>query len=92
MTCGLWVLSGFLIFIIAEKIFIFEKDDEDDTDDKSKLLDKELDNNNCLKVNGLHGNNAILVEGNGNNGFSKTNGYYHKATLAEVKLQEKIIF
>ena len=44
MTCGLWVLSGFLVFIIAEKMFINEGDsleeevekEEEDKEDKEK--------------------------------------------------------
>lgn len=30
--CGLWVLTGLLAFIIVEKMFSFEKENEDDTD------------------------------------------------------------
>lgn len=28
LTCGLWVLTGLLIFIIIEKVFSFEKDED----------------------------------------------------------------
>lgn len=29
LTCGLWVLTGLLAFIIIEKVFSFDKDNED---------------------------------------------------------------
>lgn len=101
MACGLWVLSGFLLFIIAEKIFIFEADnndsplseDDESTDkNKRKLLDNELDNNNCFvpsENNGLHGKNGVQAikdiyeKKNGIcNGFANgsNGGLYHKAT------------
>lgn len=31
LACGLWVLAGLLVFIIIEKIFSFEKEEEDPT-------------------------------------------------------------
>ena len=61
MTCGLWVLTGFLVFIIAEKIFIGESEsnseEKEENTQKCKLGDKdffkkatlkEFENNNCL--------------------------------------------
>lgn len=69
MTCGLWVLSGFLVFVILEKIFAFESEPEDaepQPDDQQNQLDsshaeKEMENNNCIP----------LVAGNPKNGLSK---------------------
>lgn len=38
MACGLWVLSGFLVFVIAEKLFsgLVENGDEDDAEEEEK--------------------------------------------------------
>lgn len=68
MVCGLWVLSGFLVFIIAEKIFIgdgtTDENDENNILDNEKIFkskseiihnnnhDNEIQNNNFLSVNG----------------------------------------
>ncbi|XP_008554144.1 zinc transporter ZIP13 [Microplitis demolitor] len=59
MVCGLWVLIGFLVFIIAEKLFM-ETDDKETDDDqdidcvkiKSQECDSETENNNFMPVNG----------------------------------------
>ncbi|XP_033322942.2 zinc transporter Zip99C [Megalopta genalis] len=70
MTTGLWVLSGFLVFVIVEKLFSFEQDadaeeEEAATDEKSTTNEarKEAENNNC----------SILANRNPKNGMS--NGY-----------------
>ncbi|XP_012287643.1 zinc transporter ZIP13 [Orussus abietinus] len=50
-TCGLWVLTGFLLFVIAEKIFTGELQRNEDTkeeEDSEKKASDEVDNNNCL--------------------------------------------
>lgn len=72
MTCNLWVLSGFLVFVIVEKLFCVEApDDEDDgsvitkkqeaQDDAGMAAEKEMENNNCI----------TLCANNLKNGFSK---------------------
>lgn len=70
MATGLWVLSGFLVFVIVEKLFSVEQDAEAEEeeatakDEKSNSeTNKEMENNNC----------SILVNGNPKNGVS--NGY-----------------
>ncbi|XP_015432885.1 PREDICTED: zinc transporter ZIP13 homolog [Dufourea novaeangliae] len=61
IACGLWVLSGFLIFVIAEKLFNFEQETEiDDESVMSKKeeprcnggiqAEKEMENNNCITL------------------------------------------
>lgn len=70
MTCGLWVLGGFLVFVIAEKLFTFEQETEieDTSINNAKLcekanaeVEKEMENNNCIN----------LIGSNPKNGFSK---------------------
>ncbi|XP_029042554.1 zinc transporter ZIP13 homolog [Osmia bicornis bicornis] len=70
MCCGMWVLSGFLVFVIAEKLFGFEQEAEPDDafanqkeilDETSIEDEKEMENNNCITS---MGNNL-------KNGFSK---------------------
>lgn len=69
MACGLWVLSGFLVFVIVEKIFAVESDPEEPTDAKepetgenlNHQAEKEMENNNCI----------TLVGGNAKNGLPK---------------------
>ncbi|KAK1127573.1 hypothetical protein K0M31_004104 [Melipona bicolor] len=70
MTCGLWVLGGFLVFVIVEKLFAFEQETEiEDTSinnakicEKGNIEDeKEMENNNCIN----------LIGSNPKNGFSK---------------------
>ncbi|XP_043486069.1 zinc transporter ZIP13 homolog [Polistes fuscatus] len=61
MPCGLWVLSGFLVFVIVEKIFAFDHDPDeiqidDDHQQQSEIIkknletEKEMENNNCINV------------------------------------------
>ncbi|XP_015120293.1 zinc transporter ZIP13 homolog [Diachasma alloeum] len=45
ILCGLWVLTGFLVFIIAEKIFV-GSNDEDEEDDNETDEPKVFQNNN----------------------------------------------
>ncbi|XP_043582247.1 zinc transporter ZIP13 homolog isoform X5 [Bombus pyrosoma] len=70
MTCGLWVLGGFLVFVIVEKLFAFEQETEiEDTsinntelcEKTSTEAEKEMENNNCIN----------LIGSNPKNGFSK---------------------
>lgn len=44
LNCGLWVLAGLLAFIIIEKMFSFEKKDENDEEirDEKTILEKSL--------------------------------------------------
>lgn len=73
MACGLWVLTGFLVFIIAEKMFITEGD-ADEGEEPEELeteptetsqvflnnnVHKELENNNFLTMNGASSKNDI---------------------------------
>lgn len=61
MVCGLWVLSGFLVFVIVEKLFSFDRE-PDTVDDDSAIEDKgenagveeekEMENNNCIPLTG----------------------------------------
>ncbi|XP_043256975.1 zinc transporter ZIP13 homolog [Colletes gigas] len=64
MTSGLWVLGGFLVFVIAEKLFNVERESEDV--DESVVTDnqdaeKEMENNNSI----------TLIGDKPQNGFSK---------------------
>ena len=61
MACGLWVLSGFLVFVIVEKLFSFEREpdavaDESAIEDKGENASaeeaKEMENNNCIPLTG----------------------------------------
>ncbi|KAG7201213.1 hypothetical protein KM043_004000 [Ampulex compressa] len=72
MACGLWVLSGFLVFVIVEKIFAFDSEGETEEasfdSDLTKFenvsehrVDKEMENNNCI----------TLIAASSRNGFSK---------------------
>lgn len=68
MVSGLWVLSGFLAFVIVEKLFCFEQDseakeelDEEPSNETSIEPEKEMENNNSI----------MLVNGNPKNGISK---------------------
>ncbi|OXU27082.1 hypothetical protein TSAR_008387 [Trichomalopsis sarcophagae] len=76
MGCGLWVLAGFLVFVVAEKMFsgVGNPDDEDDNAEEmgreneavATIVPKktnELENNNC---DGQLGDCPKL----GNNGFA----------------------
>lgn len=67
---GLWILGGFLIFVIVEKLFAFEQEAESEdtsannanlTDKISDETEKKIENNNCIN----------LIESNSKNGFSK---------------------
>ncbi|XP_014613023.1 PREDICTED: zinc transporter ZIP13 homolog [Polistes canadensis] len=71
MPCGLWVLSGFLVFVIVEKIFAFDHDpDEIQTDNdhqqqseiikKNLETEKEMENNNCINVIGVKQKNGYV--------------------------------
>lgn len=80
MTCGLWLLSGFLTFVIAEKIFAVENDPEpDDSSETSEeqqnlnqqQAEKEMENNNCIP----------LINGNLKNGLAKR---FSKTDLSKI--------
>lgn len=79
MLCGLWVLSGFLVFVIVEKLFSFEQESEEEeaTNDEepnhqtSIEAEKEMENNNCI----------MLVNGNPKNGISKA---YTKTDIQKI--------
>lgn len=60
MTCGLWVLSGFLVFIIAEKMFINEGEN---SSEEKKVKDdrKSIPKNDSLK--GFENNNCLISSG-----------------------------
>lgn len=84
MVSGLWVLSGFLAFVIVEKLFCFEQDseaeeeaanDEEPANQTSIQADKEMENNNCI----------LLVNGNPKNGISK--GYNTKSDIQKINIQ-----
>ena len=69
MACGLWVLTGFLVFIVAEKMFIGEGDaDNNEPHEASNSVNEqnheyvnnnELENNNCLSLNGASSRNGF---------------------------------
>lgn len=87
MTCGVWVLTGFLVFVIAEKLFGFEleNDPEDAATRQTEVHeetiedDKEMKNNNCI----------TLVEGNPENGFFNTKTDFTKAMNEFEPFKEK---
>jgi hypothetical protein len=68
MGCGMWVLSGFLIFVIAEKLFNTENIPKNNNDKNeinelpniiSKTSNKQHKNNNCNPFNDVQ--NCIKV-------------------------------
>ncbi|XP_076279665.1 zinc transporter Zip99C [Lasioglossum baleicum] len=88
MVSGLWVLSGFLVFVIVEKLFCFEQDSEDEeeaTNDEepsgemSVEPEKEMENNNCI----------MLVNGIPKNGISKG---YTKINDIQPFLEKKNVY
>ncbi|KAK0182242.1 hypothetical protein PV327_000400 [Microctonus hyperodae] len=87
MLCGLWVLTGFLLFIITEKIFIGtdERNDEDDEDDHDDADDNDDNINNVkteMKINAdeMYANNNRGKETENNNLLisGKMNGQIRK--------------
>ncbi|KAG8036357.1 hypothetical protein G9C98_003679 [Cotesia typhae] len=86
MVCGLWVLTGFLVFIIAEKLFLGADEQEIDEDQdidwvkaknqecKGVHNNCEIDNNNCLAVNGKIEVKKTLLT-NVDSTFSENNDY-----------------
>nr|AXY94689.1 paramyosin long form [Habrobracon hebetor] len=72
--CGLWVLAGFLVFIIAEKMFPHGDDDEDDEDENSSE-ETTIDQQNKFQLN----NNSALKSGNfpDNNNLITASKYHH---------------
>ncbi|KAF7990879.1 hypothetical protein HCN44_000684 [Aphidius gifuensis] len=64
IVCGLWVLAGFLVFIIAEKIFIGETINHEDTSDDADDEDtSEIDENIENKTNNNENNNNKTANG-----------------------------
>ncbi|XP_053993591.1 zinc transporter ZIP13-like isoform X1 [Hylaeus volcanicus] len=72
MACGFWVLGGFLVFVIVEKLFNIEReseaedesaitDEQDDSENTGMETEKEMENNNCI----------TLIGSKPQNGFSK---------------------
>lgn len=77
MGCGLWVLSGFLVFVIAEKLFCGSGEEETeaakaDHFENNNCADKVVKNGMVKPVNGLTKNGEC-------NGFKKSlNGVNYK--------------
>ena len=95
MTCGLWVLGGFLVFVIAEKMFNGCNYEEIHTPSEPKENFKyECDNNNVLnelekiELNKKNGYNGSKKLNSINNGFFKCDGFSSKSGL----LNEKFVF
>lgn len=87
MSCGMWVLSGFLVFVIAEKLFGFEQEAE--PEDASVNQKEILEETNNEDEKEMENNNSITLMGNNlKNGFSKryTKTDFAKA-MNEVKYQ-----
>ncbi|OAD62231.1 hypothetical protein WN48_06872 [Eufriesea mexicana] len=90
MTCGLWVLGGFLVFVIVEKLFTFEQETENEDDSTSNAevcekvdieAEKEMENNNCIN----------LIGNNPKNGLTKKNSNDFPKIINELEpfLEEK---
>ncbi|XP_066592697.1 zinc transporter ZIP13 homolog isoform X2 [Prorops nasuta] len=81
MACGLWVLTGFLVFIIIEKFFAFENESEPEKEDRNDACErtretfgqKEIENNNCLNINRDNVRNGV-----------KKNGFVYSKNLSEI--------
>lgn len=78
MGCGLWVLGGFLVFVIAEKIFNCNSNEE-----HKEFKNEPLENNNCAeKKNGLvkpeQNKDNGMVNGECNGVKKRLNGIEHK--------------
>lgn len=76
MACGLWVLGGFLVFVIAEKLFsglAQDGDDEDDDEDEEENYDHDgRSSTNNERVDNLQTSNKIKqIELMNNNNFQK---------------------
>lgn len=98
MTCGLWVLSGFLVFIVAEKMFIDEgNENEKEVEDKTitnqnikdehlfkKATLKEFENNNFL----MSSNNDIISKLCARNGNLKNNSENSSAVELKVNFNK----
>ncbi|XP_046752424.1 zinc transporter ZIP13 homolog [Diprion similis] len=75
MACGLWVLAGFLVFVIAEKIFgglAQNGDDEEDDDDEEEedAVNVDVDDNIGLSES-INRNKIKQLELLNNNNFQK---------------------
>lgn len=66
MGCGLWVLCGFLVFIIAEKMFSTGSDDQDDEAEPQSSGEQKYDNNNCAGPVELCKRNRVATNGDSN--------------------------
>ncbi|KOC68282.1 Uncharacterized protein WH47_03440 [Habropoda laboriosa] len=71
MNCGLWVLGGFLVFVILEKLFGFEQEVENE--DVSSTKPEVCEKSNAEAEKEMENNNSInLIGSNPKNDFSKT--------------------
>ncbi|XP_043274037.1 zinc transporter ZIP13 homolog [Venturia canescens] len=85
MACGLWVLTGFLVFIIAEKVFIGEGEgveDEEEKDESNLTARTKEKNNEYL-------NNNIQKEWDNNN-IVTTNGAVGSKNHAKLKSSKNV--
>ncbi|XP_024945064.1 zinc transporter ZIP13 homolog isoform X2 [Cephus cinctus] len=78
VVCGLWVLAGFLVFIVAEKMFAGEEEEDDEEEEEEEQKKEEfsnnnshteLENNNCLKLDGAK--KDFMKNGMKSNGFAR---------------------
>ena len=76
MGCGLWVLCGFLVFVIAEKMFSGDSGDDQDEEELSpidapKKISIPHENNNCTEFDEF---SKLNKNGHINGATSKVNG------------------
>lgn len=95
MPCGLWVLSGFLVFVIVEKIFAFDYEPEVENDSSSGTHEKEIIEKNKSSLGTLknietekemENNNCITMIGT-----KQKNGYLRRCIPEELSEVEPFL-
>ncbi|XP_026669803.1 zinc transporter ZIP13 isoform X2 [Ceratina calcarata] len=83
MKCSLWVLGGFLVFVIVEKLFAFDEEAEEEdaeiSEEVSIEAEKEMENNNCIN----------LIANNLKNGSTKRPLNEYSKAINEPFLEKK---
>lgn len=82
MFCGLWVLAGLLVFIIAEKAFSFPSEELDakEPDGKIPIKQEEVLNNNVVEFSSNKAANLKFLNGS---------PYHQVSSLTDRVFKEK---
>ncbi|XP_011310026.1 zinc transporter ZIP13 homolog isoform X2 [Fopius arisanus] len=95
ILCGLWVLTGFLVFIIAEKIFVGSNHDDDDdkeTDNEPKVFprnNQKIVNNNHQNGHYFHINDVAKKNGFANGVLKPRKEMYSRSEMQKVDFSVK---